>query len=151
AADAIDGVLTAEYAAQNRMGGHIAHRFLSATRHMSAIAWPFFGAIAIYADPVIRVLYGDQWTAAIMPMRILCVASSFWPLNSPAISIILGTGAVDLNLRIRIVQTAIYVGMVLVATPFGLNALAIASVASAVLMFAQYTRGARKKAHFTAR
>ncbi len=148
---AVDALLTAEYAAQNRMGGEVARAFLAATRHMSALAWPFFGAMAIFAEPVILLLYGDQWTDAIVPMQILCIASAFWPLNSPAIGVLIGLGAVDLNLRIRIFTSIVRVSMILIAAHYGLNAVAGAVALSALFVFVLFTAGVRSRIQFSVR
>lgn len=147
----IDVVVTSEYAALNRAGESVAKAFLSTTCYMSVIAWPFFGFMGVYAEPVIRVLFGHQWTAAIVPMQILCIASALWPLNSPAIGVLVGTGSVGRNLRIRTVTVVARLAMMLAAALVSLEAVACAAVVSAILTFILYTRGARQKAPFTTR
>ncbi|MCI0428974.1 MAG: oligosaccharide flippase family protein [Rhodospirillales bacterium] len=147
----VDVVMTSEYAALNRAGKNVAKSFLSTTGYMSAIAWPFFGFMGIYAEPVVRVLYGHQWTGAILPMQILCVAGALWPLNSPAIGVLLGTGAVGQNLRIRTVTLVVRLAMTLVAALISLEAVALAVVGSSILTFILYTKGARRIASFATR
>lgn len=147
----VDVVMTSEYAALNRAGQNVAKTFLLTTGYMSVIAWPFFGFMGIYAEPVIRVLFGHQWTAAIVPMQILCVAGALWPLNSPAIGVLLGTGAVGQNLRIRAVTLAARLATTLAGALISLEAVALAVVVTSILTFVLYTKGARRKAPFAIR
>lgn len=54
-------------------GGEVSAHFLKATSYLTAIAWPFYALLALLAEPVIRILYGNQWSAAVPLAQALCV------------------------------------------------------------------------------
>jgi O-antigen/teichoic acid export membrane protein len=149
--NSLNPVLTAEYAALNRSGGSVASSFLGSTRYLSALAWPFFGFMALYAAEVIQVLFGSQWTAAVLPMQVLCIGAAFWPMNGPAMSVLVGLGAVNLNLVIRSFTMTVRLGLTIVASFYSLEAVAVAVVASAGVTFVLTSLGVYRKTHFTLR
>lgn len=50
--------------------------FLTSVTYLTGIAWPFYLFVALAADPIIRVLYGNQWDAAIPVVRWLCLGEA---------------------------------------------------------------------------
>ncbi|HHJ18555.1 MAG TPA: lipopolysaccharide biosynthesis protein [Gammaproteobacteria bacterium] len=54
-------------------GGEVAAHFIKATSYVTAMAWPFYALLALLAEPVIHVLYGNQWAAAVPLAQALCL------------------------------------------------------------------------------
>ena len=69
------------FARKSRDHGDISESFLRATSYVTAIGWSFACAAAFLAYPAIRLLYGDQWDAAVDLTRVLAIALA---LSMPA-------------------------------------------------------------------
>ena len=51
------------------------HMLRKSTELLTGLAWPIYIYIAVFADPVIRVLYGPNWTEAAALVPWLCLAA----------------------------------------------------------------------------
>lgn len=145
-AKAVDPVLAARLAADKREGGAMASSLFVTSQALTAISIPFFGFIALYADRVVPLLFGPQWGEAILPMRILCCGFAVWPLTSPTTALTLAAGRPGMLLRIRTVNTVWRVGLILLASPFGLPAMAAAVAVSTYINLGQSVLAARTAA-----
>ncbi len=47
--------------------------YLKAVALFTAFAFPFFGVMAVLADPIILVLYGKQWSESVSILRVFCL------------------------------------------------------------------------------
>ena len=68
-------VIEPAFAQKNRDNQDLKAPFLHATAALTVIAWPFFGFFLIMAEPIILLLYGDQWHDSIPLLRIACIAA----------------------------------------------------------------------------
>ncbi|MBL8532574.1 MAG: oligosaccharide flippase family protein [Betaproteobacteria bacterium] len=102
--------------------------FLAAGRMLSGLGWPFFTALAILAEPTIRVLYGPQWDLAVPLLQCLCLAAviglPFWV----SAQFVLATGDAKTNLRNEIVALTVRVGVLLSAAFISLDAVAVGTI-----------------------
>jgi O-antigen/teichoic acid export membrane protein len=51
--------------------------YLQIVAFVSVFMTPFFAFLMVNADDVIRVLYGDQWQAAVPVLQVMCIAGLF--------------------------------------------------------------------------
>lgn len=65
-------VVMPHFSRLKREDGEIAAHFLKVVSYIVAVAWPFYVLLALMAEPVIRVFYGDQWGAAVPLAQALC-------------------------------------------------------------------------------
>lgn len=72
---AISAVSYPAFAAEHRETGTAPQLFLRSLVYLTGISWPFFAFSAMMALPMIRIMFGDQWDAAIPLMRWLCCAA----------------------------------------------------------------------------
>jgi O-antigen/teichoic acid export membrane protein len=142
-ARAVDPVLAARLAADKRGGGAMASSLFVTSQALTAISIPFFGFIALYAHLVVPLMFGPQWGEAILPMRILCCGFAVWPLTSPTTALMLAAGRPGMLLRIRAINTILRVLLILLASPFGLPAMAVAVAVSTYINLAQSILAAR--------
>jgi O-antigen/teichoic acid export membrane protein len=104
------------------------------------IVWPFYGFVALYAEPIVLVLFGRQWTETAIILRLLALAGMLEVVQPLADPLLIAIGRVDLALRAQVInQTAAVVGIVL-AAPYGVVAiastwLAICAIHSASWLF----------------
>jgi len=72
---AISRVAFSYFPQQHRAGGNVKELFLTAEDYLCVTALPFFATLAVMAEPVIRLLFGDQWIESIKLVQILAAAA----------------------------------------------------------------------------
>jgi O-antigen/teichoic acid export membrane protein len=72
-ADAISPVITPYIAKASRESISIKESYQRIARMHNALAWPFFFYLALLADPVIYILFGEQWKEAAIFLTIICI------------------------------------------------------------------------------
>ncbi len=58
------------------------------TSYLTGLAWPSYLVIGVFADPIVRLLYGPAWVEAVPLVPILCVAAAVrigYSLSQPAL------------------------------------------------------------------
>jgi O-antigen/teichoic acid export membrane protein len=142
--DGIMPVLLPAFAARLRGGMEVKETFLRGLAYLTAIGWPFSVVLALLAYPVVRVLFGPQWDAAVPLVQILCLLGATTPfihLNRP---LFIAIGRIDLSLRIQLVVQPLKVVLVVLAAFQGLTwvaaALCLPPLLNAVLAHRYLTR-----------
>lgn len=133
---AISPVVFPLYAGQVRNGGDLKQVYLRTVSFMAALAWPFFGFVAVMAPALLRVLYGPQWDAAVPLIRIMCISSGFYSMFSMARYLFVAMGQVKAQAKLDAIAVPVRVLAVLLAAPLGL-----AWVAWAVVLGALFRSG----------
>ena len=119
-ARAVDPVIVARIASANRDSGDSSQVYIASSSILLAVSAPFFGFIAIYAGMIVPLLFGNQWGAAVLPMRILCIGFTIWPLTSPTSSVLIAAGIAKLLLKIRTGMVATRIILLVWFAAFGL-------------------------------
>lgn len=136
-------VATPAFANQHREGGDLPRLYAQGTAMMTAIAWPFFGFVALMAPDIIRLLFGPQWDAAAPICTLLALAIMPTYLYSLGPNILNATGHVAKRLRINLVYSPVHLVVLLIASRFSLPVLAgswIVSHLVALTLYVYYMR-----------
>jgi O-antigen/teichoic acid export membrane protein len=80
--EAVSPVVLPTLADHERRGGDLKGAYLLKVSCVSAIAWPFFAFIALFAEPLVELLLGPDWSGVVPIVRILCLAGIWVPTNS---------------------------------------------------------------------
>lgn len=127
---ALWSVALPHFAEQSRTEGVMKDSFLRSMTYATVLAWPFFICLGILANPIVLVLYGDQWKPSIPLLQLLCISmvalSPFFLLSS----IMTAIGQMKQNLYLQLAFVPIRVISLLIAAPFGLVAIGISFVAA---------------------
>ena len=97
---------------------------------------PTLAALAVFAEPVVGFVLGEQWLVCVPYMRILAVGLLFEPVMVFYQNMLYLKGRTDVVLKLELVQKLACFAMVLAAIPFGLVGLCIAKAAATVFMAA---------------
>jgi O-antigen/teichoic acid export membrane protein len=125
---AISPVIFPLFSAQARAGSDLRLAYLRTAGYMTALAWPFFGFVALMAPALVRVLYGDQWDAAVPLIRIICIALALYSMFSMARYLLVAMGEVGAQARLDVLAAPVRIAAILLAAPFGLQWVAWALV-----------------------
>lgn len=129
---AVAPVIFPLFAAQARSGADLREMYFKTVSWMTALAWPFFTFLALMALPIIRVLYGEQWDAAVPLVRVMCAAAALYSVFNMARYLLVALGEVKAQARLDALTVPVRLLALLVAAPLGLDAVAWAVVAGAV-------------------
>jgi PST family polysaccharide transporter len=103
---------------------------LAAARLATSVSAPAFVALAVLAPEVVRVLIGTKWEASIILVQLLAVQGLLRSQLAFAGSVVMGAGRASLMLGRTAIETLVKFGVIAIAVPHGITAVAIAVVAS---------------------
>ncbi|WP_338088529.1 lipopolysaccharide biosynthesis protein [Niveibacterium umoris] len=108
--------------------------FVHATTLVGGLAIPFFAVLMVSAGNVIHLLFGPQWVRSIPLLQILCIASAVEALTYLTNQILSAKGQVQTQWRIDVLGLFVKFGLVIPAALYSLETVALAFVASSVIM-----------------
>ena len=129
---AVSPVIFPLFSAQVRAGADLQANYLRTVSYMTGLAWPFFGLVALLAPAIVRVLYGEQWDAAVPLIRVICLGSALYSMFSMARYLLVALGEVGAQARLDATAVPVRIAALMLAAPFGLVPVAWAVVAGAV-------------------
>jgi O-antigen/teichoic acid export membrane protein len=135
-ADAVVRVTTPAFAAEHRGGRPLADSFARATALFVSISWPFFGFVALMSEEIIGLMFGPQWLAAAPIASVLALSALPGGLYEMVPQLLSATGHVQRRLRIAVWVAPAHILGVLLASAWGLQAIAAVSLFSSLLMLA---------------
>lgn len=124
---AIVPVLLPAFSRTHREGGDMREALMQAVAYIAVIAWPFFAVTAIMAFPIVRLLFGDQWDAAVPVVQILALTGLCLPINSISGEVLVALGRSGAYFRI---QSSVQIVRIFAAV--SLAAVSIVAVAAAM-------------------
>jgi len=104
---------------------------------------PCMVMIAVLAEPLITMVYGDRWLPAAPVLSIMAIATALWPLHVLNIAALNAQGRSDLTLRIELVKDGMSLLYIVVGSPWGGVGLASALLAASItahVVNAYYTK-----------
>ncbi len=117
--------------------------------HVTALQWPILLCLAILAEPAVKLLLGEQWTAAVPLVRIMALASlSLFPafMTYP---VLVASGGVRDTLTMSLISIPPSIALVAIASLKGLMAVAIVQLLTAPLQLCVAMIYVRRYIHFT--
>jgi len=135
-ADAVVRVATPAFAAEHRAGRPLAAAFAHATGLFVSISWPFFGFVALMSEEIIGLMFGRQWVAAAPIATVLALSAIPGGLYEMVPQLLSATGHVHRRLRMAAWVAPLHIAGVLLASMWGLQAIAGVSFFSSLVMLA---------------
>lgn len=138
--DAIGAVAFPAFAAEHREQGAAPRLFLRTLLYLTGISWPFFAFSALMAFPMIRIMFGNQWDAAIPLMRWLCVAAIVGTMIYQCNFFFVAVGRVGAATVVELQYQAIRVAITIAAALWSVEAVAATQVLVYVIATVLYYR-----------
>lgn len=132
---AVSPVIFPLFAASEREGGQGNSKalYLRTISYMTVLAWPFFLFLACLALPLVKLLYGAQWTLCAPLIRIMCLPCAIYSMFSMGRYLLVAGGHLRAQVRIDGWSALVKVALVLAAAPFGL--MTVAGAAALALLW----------------
>lgn len=132
---AVMPVMTPAFAAKNRAVEELLEPYLKGLSYVTVLAWPFFIFLGFMAYPIVRILFGDRWDAAVPLVQILCLAGIFRPLFYFVQPVFIALGKVKTNLKVTSICYALFIPLFFLGA---LHSIEAAAVAPAVFCLAYF-------------
>jgi O-antigen/teichoic acid export membrane protein len=127
---------------------------LEALRRSLAISMfifvPAMATLAVFAKPLVRLVYGPEWAPVGALLSVLVLGAAVWPWQVLNLAAISSQGRADALLRVALINKTIAIALLLIATRWGLLAIAWSTVASSVLSSVVDAGYVRKLLHCSA-
>ncbi|HET8700371.1 MAG TPA: lipopolysaccharide biosynthesis protein [Nitrococcus sp.] len=108
--------------AQKVRAGDYREPFLRSVAYLTGFTYPFFVFVALMAAPMVRLLFGPQWDAAIEPTRILSLAAALWSTVTLVPSLLIAMGKPRPQFTVTAQLLPLRLGAVLLASAYSLEA-----------------------------
>lgn len=99
--------------------------FLASVRLVELIAVPISLGLLIAADPIVRVVFGDQWLDAIPVLRVLAVYAWVYSLGYHVGGFYKAIGRPDIQLKLSILTLIVIVPSLLIGARWGIIGVAV--------------------------
>lgn len=126
--DVINPVVMPAFAGQARAGADLKRLYLQSVELITALHWPFFMFVTVMADPIVNMIFGPQWTAAVPLVRLLAFASLSLFAACLTYPVLVSTGRVRDTLTISLISVPPSLLAMFVASFFGIQAVAAAAL-----------------------
>lgn len=131
----VNPIIAPLFAERIRSGGSIRPLYLHGLTCVTGLAWAFSINLAVLADPLVLVLYGDQWKSIVPLVQIWSLSLVLGYLTSLVDQVLIGTGNIDRLLRYSILINAYQIGGFAITGFISLEAVLIVVVFAPVLRF----------------
>ena len=97
------------------------------------IMMPIMLGISACAEPLVRILLGEEWMPCVFFMRIFCITYGFYPLATANLNAIKAMKRGDLFLKLEISKKIVGVIALLITLPIGIEAMAYSLLVTTII------------------
>ena len=109
--------------------------YLTAAPLIAAVTMPFFVLLGVAAPDLVTLLYGDAWSGAGLPLRVMAIGAVFFMLCVTLRSVVNAQGLVGQLTGILLVLFVVTILIIFGLAPLGLTAIAAGISVREALMF----------------
>lgn len=108
--------------------------FLATVRLISIITVPICFGMLVAADPIINVLFGDQWLEAIPVLQVLAIVGWVYSIGFHVGGVYKAIGRPDILFKLSMLALGITLPALLIGTQYGLVGVAIGQLISVIIV-----------------
>ena len=127
-------VAVSALAMRHRSGAEMRDQFIAATVMITGVAWPFFAFLGLMAFPIVRILCGDGWDAAVPVTRLLSISGAVAALANLNQLAMQAKGAVKTSLGLHMLVQPLVIAAVTIGAQFNLWAVAFSFILGNLLL-----------------
>lgn len=131
-------VLFVGLAEQKRAGRSLRHNYLLTIRMLTGCLWPAFIGMAVIAGPLVMNLFGEPWSAVIVPLSILAVSAALSVPVMVAHDIFVVSNETKRQVRIELFRAPVSLSLFAIGCLVSLPAAAAMKAVESILMVALY-------------
>lgn len=96
---------------------------------------PITIGVIVLAEPLVLILFGEQWLPCVPILQVLGLGGILWPLSILNLNVLRAQGHSGLRLRIEVIKKVVAISLTIVASYYGIMAIAWAQVVISVCMY----------------
>ena len=105
--DAIRSVALPAFARAHRQKQQLEPVYIASVTAVTAVAWPFYGFVALHATDILRIMFGPQWDAAAPLIPIFCLASALTTIVNLVLTLGIAIGRNDVATKTDLIAQPI--------------------------------------------
>lgn len=140
--DATFAVAQSLFARKVRAGEDLHEVYVRTLASVCVLAWSFSAVLALLANPIVLVLYGDQWLDSVSLTRWMALALVFVAPAGISLAVLMAHGAASAVFWLSVTFAATTIAFVIGASQFGVTAVAMSVVAAGACCSWLYLRKA---------
>lgn len=125
---ALQPVVLPALAARARAGDDLRGAYLHGITLVTAVQWPFLMCLVVMADPMVRLLLGDQWLGAIPLVRLMALAYLFLAPAFMTFPVLVAVGRVRDALTCSLIVVPLATATLIGSAYLGLTAVAASMI-----------------------
>lgn len=137
---AIGGVFYPAFARIRDRGETLAPPYLRVVAGYSAVTWPAMAFLSVAAAPIVLLLYGETWAAVAPLLAWIALSELFFTALPLHMEIPIVMGRMRTLLWLNLIDTAVSIGLLVLAATYSLEWAAASRVGWGILWFAIYAR-----------
>jgi len=103
-------------------------------RTSSYIMFPLIIALAVMADPLVRILLTDKWLPVVFFIQISCLKYFVVPLQTTNVQALYAVGRSDITMKLEVIKSILSILFLIVSIPFGIYVMAIMRALISLMM-----------------
>jgi len=107
---------------------------LRSTGHISLIAFPLMGLIAVSAPDTVPTVLGDQWLPAVGVLQVLAITGARQAVTAVNAPVLLGLGLARTHLRFNILAAGVQISGMVAGMPWGYFGVAVGYTVAGILL-----------------
>ena len=115
---AVRSVALPAFARAHRVGEPLEPLYVASVAAVTAIAWPFYGFVALHSPEILRLMFGPQWDASAPLVPIFCLAGALTATVNLALTLVIAIGRNDVAVKadfiVQPIRALVMVGAILV-------------------------------------
>ena len=111
----------------------LAEAYLTSLRYVLIVCVPVAVALALLAEPIVLIAFGDQWVESIAVMQVLTLLALATTVGVPAGTAYKSIGRIDVLVKLAIPRALLGVAVILVFVDHGIVAVAICQTSVATM------------------
>lgn len=111
------------------------------------MVFPIMIGMAALAHPLVVALVTDKWAPCVPYLKVICLASMWYPVHAINLNLLQVKGRSDLFLRLEIIKKAIVTIAIFVCVPFGIMGICVGAVCTSLICLAINTYYTGKLIH----
>jgi teichuronic acid exporter len=100
---------------------------------VSLLILPGMALLSAIAEPMILLLIGEQWQAAVPLLKLLCVVGALYPLHAMNLNLLAAIGRSDLFLRLEIIKKVLIVLSIAITYRSGVQAMICGMIITSII------------------
>jgi O-antigen/teichoic acid export membrane protein len=137
-AGAIGGVFYPAFARIRDRGDALGPPYARVVAGYCAVLWPAMAALAVAAEPLVLMLYGERWLGVAPLVRWIALAEIFLIAVPLHVELPILLGKIGPLIRYNIADTIVSIGLLMLAATWGVEEAAMSRVGYAVIWVALY-------------